>query len=225
MTVVPLVIIGAGGFGREVHDVVEAINEAAMERTGNDAFQVLGFLDDNAPSDDSLLVDRGLSVLGPVDHLKNLASEVQFVLAVGNGEARRRLDLWCSGLGRLSPVLVHPRAVIGQHRVNMEPGVVLCAGAIVTTNVRLGRHVHLNLGVTVGHDAVLRDYVTVNPNVSISGNVVLEESANLGTCSSVIQGRRVGARTIVGAGAVVARDLPSDVTAVGIPARPLSGAS
>ena len=63
----------------------------------------------------------------------------------------------------------------------------------------------------------------MNPNLSISGNVVLEESVNLGTCSSVIQGKRVAARTVVGAGAVVARDFPSDITAVGIPAKPLEG--
>jgi sugar O-acyltransferase (sialic acid O-acetyltransferase NeuD family) len=220
MSGAPLVIIGAGGFGREVHDVIEAVNDAAVRDGGMAAFDVLGFLDDS-PADSALIAERDLAVLGPVSQLEELADDVQYLIAIGNGEVRRKWDMWASGLGRRSPVLVHPQAVIGKHLIAMAPGVVVCAGAIITTNVRLGRHVHINLGVTVGHDAVVEDYVTVNPNVSISGNALIEESANLGTCSSVIQGRRVGARTVVGAGAVVARDLPSDVTAVGLPARPL----
>lgn len=224
MTTVPLVIIGAGGFGREVHDVVEAINETATVRHEAQPFEVIGYLDDGASVGAALLAERGLAVLGPVERLEHLASDIQFVIAIGSGEVRRKIGSWGASLGRQSPVLVHPLAGVGRHRVSMEPGVVLCAGALVTTNVRLGRHVHLNLGATVGHDAVLGDYVTVNPNASVSGNVVLEESVSLGTCSSVIQGRRVGARTIVGAGAVVLRDLPADVTAVGIPAKPLGGA-
>ncbi|WP_236831619.1 acetyltransferase [Blastococcus sp. KM273128] len=217
MTRVPVVIIGAGGFGREVHDVIEATNAAAAGQSVSQSYEVVGFLDDGH-TDAALIHERGLSVLGPVSYLADLAADVQFVIAIGDGQVRRRLDMWASELGRQSPVVVHPTAVVGNHRVVMGPGTILCAGTIVTTNVRLGRHVHLNLGVTVGHDSVLGDYVTVNPNASVSGNAVLEESVNLGTCASVIQGRRVAARTTVGAGAVVARDLPPDVTAVGMPA-------
>jgi acetyltransferase-like isoleucine patch superfamily enzyme len=65
--------------------------------------------------------------------------------------------------------------------------------------------------------------VTVNPNASISGNVTIGAGASLGTCASVIQGRRVGRDSVLGAGAVVVRDLPARVVAVGVPARPLDG--
>jgi hypothetical protein len=159
MSATPLVIIGAGGFGREVHDVVDAINEHALRRDGAETLDVLGFLDDS-PADGGLIGERGLTVLGPVSHLEDLAGDVQYVIAIGNGEVRRELDAWASGPGRLSPVLVHPNAVIGKHLITMAPGVVVCAGAILTTNIRLGRHVHINIGVTVGHDALLEDYVT-----------------------------------------------------------------
>lgn len=220
MTATPVAIIGAGGFGREVHDVIEAVNDAGGQ--DGQLFEPVGFLDDG-PADETLIAERGLRLLGGVEKLDQLAVDVQYIIAIGSGEVRRKIDTWARSAGRLSPVLVHPAATLGKHLVSLGPGVVICAGAAVTTNVRLGRHVHLNLGVTVGHDAVLQDYVTVNPNASISGNVLLEQSVNLGTCSCVIQGKRVGARTTVGAGAVVARDLPSDVTAVGIPAKPLNG--
>ncbi len=218
MNAIPVVIIGAGGFGREVHDVIEAINDAHGAAAGQKV-EPLGYLDDH-PADESLLAGRGVRVIGPVQRLESLAADVQYVIAIGDGETRRRIDTWATASGRISPVLVHPRASVGRHLVSLAPGAIVCAGAAITTNVRVGRHAHLNLGATVGHDAVLGDYVTVNPNASVSGSVVLGESVTLGTCSCVIQGKRVGPRTVVGAGAVVVRDLPADVTAVGIPATP-----
>lgn len=209
-----MVIIGAGGFAREVHDVVEAMNEA---RTSGPELEVLGYLADGH-ADEDLIAARGSGLLGPTALLGDLARDVRYVLAIGNGAARRRLDAWATQLDRRPVTLVHPTAALGRHQVDLGPGTVVCAAACVTTNVRIGRHVHLNLGVTVGHDSVLGDYVTVSPNASISGNVVLEDGVSLGTGCTVIERRRVGARTIVGAGAAVVRDLPSDVTAVGVPA-------
>lgn len=221
METTPLVIVGAGGFGREVHDVVEAINDD-YSTTGVAPYEVVGFVDDGQP-DAELIDDRGVPFLGPVEKLAALASDVQYVIGIGNGSVRRRIDNWVSGeIGKTAATLVHPTAVIGRHRITIGAGTVICANAVVTTNVTLGRHVHLNLGVTVGHDAVLGDYVTANPNVSISGNVTLADEVNMGTGSTVIQGRSIGAGTVVGAGAAVVRDLPAGVVAVGVPAKPRS---
>ncbi|MDK3257136.1 acetyltransferase [Blastococcus capsensis] len=215
MSRTPLVIIGAGGFGREVHDVVEAVNDDLGTHAG---FDVIGFLDDTACTDD-LVSDRGLSVLGPAHRLEDLPGDVQYVIGIGSGAVRRGIDVRASAGGRVAAQLVHPAAVLGRHRVTLAPGSIVCASAVITTNVRLGRHVHVNIGATVGHDAVLENYVTLNPNVSVSGGAVLGEAVSMGTGSSVLQYRRVGAGTTVGAGAVVARDLPADVVAVGVPAR------
>ena len=115
---------------------------------------------------------------------------------------------------------MHPTAYIGSLNV-IEPGFIAAAGCFVTTNVRIGRHTHLNLGVTVGHDTILEAYVTANPGAHISGNVVLERGVSMGTGSSIIQGLRVGAGTFVGAGAVVTKNTPGGLTVVGVPAKPL----
>jgi sugar O-acyltransferase (sialic acid O-acetyltransferase NeuD family) len=218
MTQTPLVIIGAGGHGRELHDLVEAINEEGP-RAGNPGFDFLGFLDDGNPNHE-LLDQRDAKVLGPIGLLESLPAEVQYVIGIGTCAPKRAIDHWASGIGRLAPVLTHPSAVIGRYGVRLSPGVVIFSGVSVTTNVTLGRHVHLNRHTTVGHDAVLGDYVTANPSAIISGNVTVESDANLGTGSVIIQGVTIGAGSVIGAGAAVIRDVPPGVTAVGVPALP-----
>lgn len=215
MTRRPLVIVGFGGFGREVQDVVDAVNAG-----GSEAVELVGFLDDGEP-DPALLAAAEVPHLGGVTALERLPRDVDYVIAVGAGTVRRRIDDYATGVGRAAATLIHPSARIGRRLVKIGPGSIICANVSVTTNIVLGRHVHLNLGVTVGHEAALGDFVTVNPNASISGGVVLEDEVTIGTCACVVQGLTVGARTTVGAGAAVVKDLPAEVTAVGVPARPL----
>lgn len=208
-----LVIIGAGGFGREVHDVCAAIDD------DGGAVDVVGYLADGG-ADVELLPD-GVPLLGPVAQLTTLAPDVRYVIAIGSGSARRRIDEWATGAGREAATLVHPTAVVSRNRVDLAPGVIVCATSVVSTNVRLGRHAHVNLGATVGHDSVLGDYATLSPNVSLSGNTVLEDEVTMGTAATTIPGVRIGARSVVGACGAVVRDVPADVTAVGVPARPV----
>lgn len=210
----PLVIIGAGGFAREVHDVVESINDVA----GTPVWDVLGFID-NHVDDPELIAERGVPHLGGDEVLATLPAGTRYVIGIGNGAVRRSIDARATALGLEAAVLVHPTAWIGKHRVTLGPGSVVCAHVSITTNVRLGRHVHLNLNSTVGHEARLDDYVTVNPGATISGNVVLETEVMIGTGASVIQGKSVGAGSVIGAGAAVVRDIPAGVTAIGIPAK------
>lgn len=215
MSVTPLVIVGAGGHGREVHDVVEAVNEEALS-SGGPRFDFLGFLDDQSVDLD-LIEDRG-PYLGAIDVLDHLQDGVQYVIGIGSGSARRKIDERAGY--RQAAVLIHPTAAVGRHRVTLRAGTVICSNCSVTTNITIGRHTHLNLNVTVAHDSVLGDYVTVNPGATISGNVTLEDEVSIGTGASIIQGRTVGQGTIIGAGASVVRDMPAGIVAVGVPAKP-----
>lgn len=206
-----LVIVGASGHGREFLDVVEAIN--ASEPT----YEFLGYLDDGRQGDD-LVRGRGYGIMGTSEILRTHA--VTYVIGVGSAEARRRIDSRALGYGREAAVLVHPAATLGSE-IDLAPGCVITAGARLTTNIALGRHVHVNINSSVSHDCRLGDYVTLNPGSRLAGNVILEDGVTIGIGASVVQGVRVGEDAVIGAGAVVVADIPAGVTAVGVPARPL----
>jgi sugar O-acyltransferase (sialic acid O-acetyltransferase NeuD family) len=213
----PLVVIGSGGMGRCVLDVVDAVNVAAGEADG---FEVLGVLDD-AGSSRELLEARGVRILGGVASVEELPKDVGYVIGIGDGGVRGRIAELAGRDARPSPVLVHPNVHLG-HGVSVDAGSVLCSHVSVENNVRIGRHVHVNQNSTVGHDAVLGDFVTVSPLVAVSGAVTLDEGAFLGTGSSVNQGLAVGARAVVGSGAAVVHAVAAETTVVGVPARLLT---
>ncbi len=207
----PIVIFGAGGFGREVLQLIRDINRVSPQ------WECLGFLSDATGSQETV---AGLPVLGGIDWLAG-RPEVSVVVAIGNSVARRRvvgaIQARCNNA---FPALVHPRAWVGDY-VEMGPGSIICAGSLVTTDISLGQHVHVNIGSTIGHDATLADYVTLNPSVNVSGNVHLREGCQVGTGSVLIPGCEVGNWSILGAGAIVTQSIDANVTAVGAPARPI----
>lgn len=208
-----LVVVGAGGHAREVLDLIDAINADRPQ------YDVVGLLADWEPDPAPLAVWE-LDWLGSIRRLEELDPDVAFVIGIGDSRARRDIDARISG--RDSPVLVHPNATVGR-AVALGPGSVVCSHVSITTNIRCGRHVHVNRGATIGHDTVLGDHATLSPGVSISGNVTVGDSAFLGTGAVVNPGLTVGAGATVGSGAVVIRDVDPGLTVVGVPARPLAG--
>ncbi len=205
-----LAIFGSGGFAREVHQLVLDLNDRAP------TWDFVGFVDDDEAKCGTGV--HGYPVLGGSAWLAE-NPEVWCAIAIGTTQAKRRVALRLQSLGVTSfATLVHPRAWVG-NGVQLGAGSIVCAGALVTTDIRIGNHVILNIGTTVGHDAVLADYVTAAPSFNISGNVNVGEGCDLGTGGAAIQGVAIGPWSIVGAGAVVTRSLPANVTAVGVPAR------
>ncbi|NQD67661.1 acetyltransferase [Bacillus haikouensis] len=205
-----IVIIGAGGFGREVAWLIEDINKVNTE------WNILGFVDDNKEIHGTEM--NGYEILGDIEWLKS--QEFNVVCAIGDPITKKRTIEKLKDTNNTFPVLIHP-SVIYSDRVSFGEGSIICAANIITTDIKIGNHVIINLDCTIGHDAILGDYTTVLPSVNVSGFVVTDESVSIGTGSAIIQGVKIGENTVVGAGSVVVKDLPDNCTAVGAPAKPI----
>ena len=141
------------------------------------------------------------------------------VCAVGNAKARETIIRKLTGMPQLHfATLTDPSAELSQS-VTAGEGCIICAGNILTVDISIGNHTIINLDCTVGHDAVLGDFVTLYPGVHISGNVAVGNATEIGTGTQVIQGIHIGKESVIGAGAVVVRDIPDGCTAVGNPAK------
>lgn len=205
-----IVIFGAGGAGREVLQVIRDIN--AVRPT----WSCEGFIVDSefqgVPS------AGGLPVLGNIDWLA-ANPDAHVVVAVGASAARwrvvQRIRERCTNP---FPVLIHPRAWLGTN-IQVGDGSVICAGAMLTTDIQVGEHVHVNIASSIAHDAVLGDFATLYAGVHVTGNVHLHDGVEAGTGSVVIPRCVVGHWAIIGAGAVVTGEVTENCTVVGAPAR------
>lgn len=200
-----IVIIGAGGFAREVAWLIEEIN------LKNNEWNLIGFFDENNCKN---LMLNGYKVLNKneFESLKDL----YLVVAIGDSEVRE--NVVNRYLNYKFATLIHPDVSISFTN-KIGEGSIICKGNIITVNVNIGKHVIINIDSTVGHDAVLEDYVTILPSVNISGYVRVKQCSNVGTGTNIIQEKTIGRNTIIGAGSVVVKDISDYVVAVGIPAR------
>ncbi len=205
-----IVIVGAGGFGREVLSWLHT-SPQWMER--NTVGSIV-FVDDGIPT---VPVDAPLisTIADYVPEPNDLA-----ICSIGSPAVRQRIVAALETRGVQFATFVHDRALVVTN-AGMGPGAVVCPGVIVTTHVSLGRHVHINLNSTIGHDVVIGDFVTISPGCHLGGFSGLAQGVFLGTGAVILPAKKVAADAVVGAGAVVVRDVLADTTVVGNPARPL----
>lgn len=199
-----IIVVGFGGFGREV-----AVWARDCGR------KVVGFLDDTAVTG----AHGRFEVLGSVLTWPEY-SDVEFVVAVGNPRTRKLIVEKMASVGEPAfATLIHPTVVHDASASEVGEGAIICAGCVMTTDYKIGRHVIINICSTVAHDDVLGDFVTVAPMVAISGNVTLEDGVELGTSASLRQGVHVGEGAMVGMGSVLTKDVPANTIFLGNPAR------
>lgn len=208
-----LIIFGASGFGREVAWAVERLNKVTP------TWNLLGFMDDADDIQGSEI--NGYKVLGKTADVSNYP-DAYFVVAVGASRTREKI---VSNMKTVNPsikfgTVIDPSVEISD-LVTIGEGTIICAHTIITVNIEIGAHVIINLDCTIGHDAVLQDFVTLYPSVNVSGITNIGHAVELGTGMQIIQGKTVGDYSIVGAGAVVVKDIPAKCTAVGSPAKPI----
>ena len=207
-----LVIVGAGGFGREVEWLINRINQNQIK------FNILGYIDDNQSIGTKI---SKLEVISNVDGITKLNDNINVVVAIGNSKVRKQVIEKIKSIKKVKfPNIIDPSAIIDCDIIKGE-GNIICAGTIATVDIEINNYNIINLDVTVGHDVKLCDYVTIYPSVNVSGNVLINDCVEVGTGTQIIQGKTIGKNSIIGAGSVVIRDIEENVTAVGVPTRVL----
>ncbi len=204
----PLVIVGAGGLGREVAWLVADINHQKPE------WDFIGFVDDGVQGN----TVEGYPVLGPVEHLFNISADIWTVVAIANSQVRMKFIRQIQGQGRKLATLIHPTVSMSDY-VKIGPGSIICSGTVITTNVSMGKAAIINLGCFIGHDTELQDYVSLMPVANLAGEVKVGEGCYFGLNSCVINRTTIGEWSVIGAGATVVDDIPAYSVAVGVPAR------
>ena len=206
-----LIIVGAGGFGREV------LAWALEHPDCGAVWEPVGFLDDNAAALDGF--DCGLSVLGPIDGHEP-EPEIYYVCAIGAPSIKRGVCEALLAVGAEFIQLVHPSVILGP-RIVLGPGVVLCPRVTLTTDIQIGAFVAINCHSSVGHDVVIGDWATVSGHCDLTGGCGLSEEAFLGSGARILPLKQVAARSYVGAGSVVIRSTRPGQRVFGNPALPI----
>ena len=195
-----LAIIGASGHGKVVADIAE--------KNGYDDIE---FFDDNQ----SLTHCGKWPVVGSVSEVLNGRNESLFV-AVGNSEIRKKImDMYeCEKIISL----IHPKAVIAED-VTVGRGTVIMAGTVINAGTKIGKGCIINTCSSVDHDCILENYVHIAPGGHMCGSVVIGDGTWIGAGATIINNISICNNCMIGAGAVVTRDITASGTYVGVPMR------
>ena len=194
----PLRIIGAGGHGRVLADIAQAMG-----------YMDIAFLDAKFPN----LTRSGIwDVIGtPTD----IGDSAEYALGVGHNQTRiSLLESFTADL----VTLIHPSSTVSPH-AEIGAGSVICAGALIGAFARLGQGCIVNTGASVDHDCVLADGVHISPGVSLGGGVFVGARTWVGIGAVVREYKSIGSDVMVGAGAAVTRDVADGARMGGVPAK------
>lgn len=204
-----LLIFGAGGHAREVAWLAE-------QCWGED-IEIVHLVDQS----EFLVAGANGRQVQLLQECKALAGD-RYLAAVGDSALRERAVSHCDATGMLATTLVHPRTEASKWLM-LGSGSIICAGSVLTTNINIGRHVHINVGCTISHDVSIGNFTTVSPGVHISGNVQIGRHVFVGTGVNIINGAPgtpliIGDGALIAAGACVTKSVQAGTMMAGVPA-------
>ncbi len=207
----PLMIIGAGGFAREVYAAIMAINRI------NNHHDVLGFVD--LELDDRIII-QGKKVVLTEAALAEYHSPLDVVIALTDCGKRADIAQGLINNSMLSfPPIIHPSAVFMQDQVSFGRGCYVAAGTVLSPGVNLEDFTVVNLLASLAHDVQVGRYSVINPHANISGSVTISESVLIGASAVVHQGLELAQGSVLGMGAVLTRSTTAKASYFGNPAR------
>jgi len=203
-----IVIIGAGGFAKEVAFLIDEINNDELE------WNLLGFIDEEKQ------IKSKYSIINSDNWLINHKSELSVAFGIGNPELLSSIYEKIKKNKKLRfPNLIHPNCVGDWERIKLGKGNIICASNTFTTDIQIKDFNIINLDCTIGHDVKIGNFNVINPSVNMSGGVTIQNKVLLGTSSTILQYKNICDSTIIGAGAVVTKDIIESGIYIGSPAK------
>lgn len=203
-----IIIIGAGGFGREVYLWTK-------DSFPKDQYTIKGFLDDNPRILDNYDID--ISIIGNLDNYE-IKNQDRFLFAVGDIDIKKSLIVRLKRRGAKFLTLIHPGAIVA-NTAKIGEGVIICPFCLVSDNVLLEDFVMMNVYSSCGHDVKVGSYSILSPYATLNGFVILEDEVFLGTHATVIPYKKVGCKSKISANSVVMRDVPANKMVFGVPGK------
>lgn len=199
---IDVVIMGAGGHGKDIRAIIEAHHD----------FNFAGYYDDRIGQS---------KVLGPISSYIPKPNTYH-VIGVNSPSVRENIALRLKDYTAfIAPPIVHPSASVGVN-VRLSEGVVIGAGAVLTTNIVVKQHTHINVNATISQGTYIGAFSTVSPGANICGSCHIGEKTWIGAGATIINLMEIGNKCTIGAGATVISNIPNNSTAVGTPARVIS---
>ena len=209
----PVYILGAGGHGRVVLELIRCLR-----------YEVAGFTDPDRELWGKEI--QGIPVIGGDDEIIKKSTEglalAMGLGGVGDNGPRMKLYQSLSSMGFIFPCFFHSSAMVSES-AGLGNGTVVMAGAVVQAGCLLGENVIINTGALVDHDCRIEDHAHIAPGAVLSGGVSIGCGAHIGTGAVVIQNIKIGEGALVAAGAVVVKDVAAGEKVMGIPAKARSG--
>lgn len=199
-----LLILGAGGHGKVVSEIAQLMKQ----------WEEIAFLDDR--EDISEVME--IPIVGKLADLPVLGSEYEYAfVAIGNNAVRLKWTEELNNIGFKIPILIHPSSTVSA-KSYIKEGTVIMAGAVINPDVRIGRGCIINTASTVDHDCILENGVHTSPGAHIGGTVKIGERSWICIGATIINNINIGDDSVIAAGAVVTKDVLSNVLVAGVPA-------
>lgn len=202
-----LIIVGAGGFGRELLQWIKDINKV------EDKWNILGFIDDDIHALDNFSCSH--AIIGTIKDWRPQLN-CEFACAIANPEIKQNVVNVLKEKGAVFTSIIHPTAQIAE-TAEIGEGLVLYPRGLITVNTTIGDFVTV-LSSSIGHDAVVGDYTTISSYCDITGGVQIEEKVFLGSRVTIIPKRKIGRGAYVAAGSVVMSNVRAGYHMMGNPA-------
>ena len=199
-----LLILGAGGHGKVVSEIAQLMKQ----------WEEIAFLDDREDISEVL----GIPIVGKLADLSALRSEYEYAfVAIGSNTARLKWTEKLSHHDFKIPTLIHPSSTVSAKSF-IEEGTVIMAGAVINPDTKIGRSCIINTASTIDHDCILQEGVHTSPGVHLGGTVKVGKRTWICIGATIINNINIGCDSVIAAGAVVTKDVPSNVLVAGVPA-------